>query len=362
MTILYNIAATWNSGGMERALAIKANWLAAHGCKVFVVTTDQRGLPSAFKMDPSIEFRDLGIDYDANNGASFASKFFSYPFKQFKHRCALANVLHEIKPDITVSMFCNDAGFLPKIKDGSRKVLEIHFSRFKKLQYGRKGLWALADRWRYGQDARIAARYDKFVVLTEEDKGYWKGLDNIVVIPNARTFSLETPSSCAARQVLAVGRYNYQKGFDMLLEAWKKIDTNGWTLRIAGSGDDLGPVPENVVTGPSTDIIQEYLDSSIFAMSSRYEGLPMVLLEAQAAGLPIVSFQCKCGPKDVVEDGVTGYLVPEGNTDALASRLKGLMNDEPLRRKMGAAAYTASDRYDLETIMKEWTDLFQGLW
>ena len=174
MTILYNIAATWNSGGMERALALKANWLAAHGCKVYVVTTDQRGLPSAFQMDPSIEFRDLDINYDANNGASFASKILHYPYKQLKHRCALANVLHEIKPDIAISMFCNDASFLPRINDGSRKVLEIHFSRFKKLQYGRKGLWALADRWRYRADARIAAKYDKFVVLTEEDHGYWE--------------------------------------------------------------------------------------------------------------------------------------------------------------------------------------------
>ena len=346
---------------MERALALKANWLAAHGCKVFVVTTDQRGLPSAFQMDPSIEFRDLDINYDANNGASFASKILHYPFKQLKHRCALANVLHEIKPDIAISMFCNDAAFLPKIKDGSKKVLEIHFSRFKKLQYGRKGLWALADRWRFRSDARIAARYDKFVVLTEEDRGYWEGLDSIEVIPNARTFTFDTPSACTAHQVLAVGRYTYQKGFDMLLDAWDKIDTRGWVLRIAGSGDSLGRVPENVVTGPSDDIKKEYLNSSILAMSSRYEGLPMVLLEAQAAGLPIVSFQCKCGPKDVVEDGVSGYLVPEGDVAALASRLKELMDNEELRRRMGAAAFVASDRFDTELIMDKWVDLFQRL-
>ena len=347
---------------MERALAIKANWLAAHGCKVYLVTTDQCGLPSAFKMDSSIESRDLGINYDDNNGASFASKLLHYPFKQLKHRCALANVLHEIKPDITISMFCNEASFLPKIKDGSRKVLEIHFSRFKKLQYGRKGLWALADKWRYHQDARIAVKYDKFVVLTDEDRGYWDGLNNIEVIPNARTFKLDDPSACTAHQVLAVGRYCHQKGFDMLLEAWKRIDTRGWTLRIAGSGDDLGPAPENVILGSSVDIIQEYLNSSILAMSSRYEGLPMVLLEAQAAGLPIVSFACKCGPTDVIEDGVTGYLVPEGDIDALAAKLKQLMDDEGLRQKMGSAAFKASERYELETIMKKWTDLFQRLW
>lgn len=347
---------------MERALALKVNWLEAHGCKVVVVTTDQRGLPSAFEMDPSIEFRDLGINYDSNNGASFVSKILHYPFKQLKHRCALANVLHEIKPDITISMFCNEASFLPKIKDGSRKVLEIHFSRFKKLQYGRKGLWALADRWRYRQDSRIAAKYDKFVVLTQEDRGYWEGLDNIEVIPNARTFTFDKPSACTAHQVLAVGRYCHQKGFDMLLKAWKKIEGSGWTLRIAGEGEDLGPVPSNVVTGPSKDIRQEYLNSAFYVMSSRYEGLPMVLLEAQAAGLPIVSFRCKCGPADVVEPGVSGYLVDEGDIDELAARMKELMDDEALRQRMGAAAYSASDRFDTEVIMQKWVNLFQRLW
>ncbi|MBQ4169218.1 MAG: glycosyltransferase family 4 protein, partial [Bacteroidales bacterium] len=224
-----------------------------------------------------------------------------------------------------------------------------------------KGLWALADRWRYRADARIAVRYDKFVVLTEEDRGYWEGLDNIEVIPNARSFAFESPSTCSAHQVLAVGRYNYQKGFDMLLEAWKKIDTSGWMLRIAGSGDDLGPVPANVITGPSADIRKEYINSSIFAMSSRYEGLPMVLLEAQAAGLPIVSFQCKCGPKDIVEPGVSGYLVAEGDTSALAAKIKELMDDEELRRKMGSAAFKASERYDIQSIMNKWADLFQRL-
>ena len=361
MTILYNIAATWNAGGMERALAIKANWLASHGYRIVVATTDQRDLPHAFMMDSSIEFRDLGINYDANNGESFISKLVQYPLKQSLHRRRLTALLNEIKPDVTVSMFCNDAGFLPKIKDGSRKVLEIHFSRFKKLQYGRKGLWALADKWRFRADARIAARYDKFVVLTQEDSGYWEGLENIEVIPNARSFTFDDPSPCTAHQVLAVGRYSYQKGFDMLLEAWKKIDTKGWTLRIAGSGDNFGLVPDNVITGPSKDIRQEYHNSAFYVMSSRYEGLPMVLLEAQAAGLPIVSFRCKCGPADIVEPGVTGYLVDEGDTDALAAKMKELMDDEALRVQMGTVAYAASDRYDVDTIMQQWVTLFQGL-
>lgn len=361
MTILYNIAATWNAGGMERALSLKANWLAAHGYTLYIVTSDQRGLPSSFPLDPTIECRDLGINYDANNGATFFSKILQYPLKQLRHRRRLRTVLKEIKPDITVSMFCNEASFLPGIHDGSRKVLEIHFSRFKKLQYGRKGLWALADRWRTRHDARTVAKYDRFIVLTTEDKGYWGNLKNISVIPNPRTFSLPEPASLQSHIILAVGRYTHQKGFDMLLKAWRMIDTRGWTLRIAGSGNSLGDVPDNVITGLSSDIVEEYKNAAFLVMSSRYEGLPMVLLEAQAAGLPVVSFTCKCGPRDVITDGIDGLLVPEGDIAGLAAGMKRLMEDENLRRTMGAAAYLNSDRYDKERIMLQWDKLFHEL-
>lgn len=361
MIILYNIAATWNAGGMERALFLKANWLASHGYTLYIATSDQRGLPSAFPLDSAIECRDLGINYDANNGASFISKILQFPVKQLRHRRRLRALLKEIKPDITVSMFCNEASFLPSIHDGSRKVLEIHFSRFKKLQYGRKGVWALADRWRTRHDARTAAKYDRFVVLTSEDKGYWGNLKNIRVIPNPRTFTLPKPASLQRHTILAVGRYTHQKGFDMLLKAWQMIDTRGWTLRIAGCGDPLGEVPDNVITGLSPDIVEEYKNAAFLVMSSRYEGLPMALLEAQAAGLPIVSFACKCGPRDVITDGVDGILVPEGNIEGLANGMKRLMEDESLRRTMGVAAFQNSEKYDKERIMALWEKLFHEL-
>ena len=361
MTILYHIAATWNAAGMERVLAEKVNWLVSRGYKVIVVTCDQRGLPHAFRMDDAIEFFDLGINYDLNNGESFLSKIFHYPFKQIRHRRRLTSLLKTIKPDITVCMFGNEAGFLPSIKDGSRKVLEIHFSRFKRLQYGRSDLWALADKWRSRRDSATAACYDRFVVLTQEDKGYWGDMPNIRVIPNPRTFTFAKPASLDSHTVLAVGRYDYQKGFDLLLKAWRMIDTTGWTLRIAGSGDVLEDLPDNVVTGPSADIRAEYLGAAFLVMSSRYEGLPMVLLEAQAAGLPVVSFACKCGPRDVLTDGEDGILAPEGDIEALAAGMKRLMEDEPLRRRMGAAAFRHSDKYDKERIMSLWDNLFQEL-
>lgn len=370
MKILYSIAGTYNSGGMERVLANKANWLVEHGHEVVVVTTDQRGASAYFPMNNRIECYDLAINYEENNGKSFLNKLIHYPFKQWKHKRRLTALLKELKPDVVISMFCNDASFIPSIKDGSKKILEIHFSRFKRLQYGRKGLWHLADRWRYKTDARVVSRFDKFVVLTHEDKEYWGNLRNMCVIPNARTFEVNQPATLGTKKVIAIGRFNHQKGFERLIDAWAMVvrEMPDWTLHIVGDGElrtelqqqiDCLNLSAHVILGRAEkDMISVYKDASILAMSSYYEGLPMVLLEAQAVGLPIVSFDCKCGPKDVIEDGVDGFLVKEGNIEELAQKLLVLMQDANLRSQMGSAAYARSERFSEERVMKQWTELF----
>ena len=387
MKLIYLIAGTYRPGGMERVLAGKANWLVRNGvADVLVVTTDQRGQEPFFEFDGRIRHVDLKINYEDNNGGAFLNKLVRYPFKQLRHRRRLTELLKEEKADIVVSMFCNDAQFLPRIKDGSRKVLEIHFSRYKRLQYGRRGMWALADRWRTRNDMRIARRFDRFVVLTNEDRGYWETdspMPNICVIPNARTFNpleLNENGNTAQREqhvVLAVGRYNGQKAFDRLINAWYMVQRqdaslpDNWKLRIVGDGElresymeqieRLG-LAESVILGRAeTDMLGVYRNADIYAMTSLYEGLPMVLLEAQAAGLPIVAMACKCGPRDVVTDGVDGFLVAEGDTGAMAVKLRHLMEDDGLRSRMGQAALKASDRFDETLIMEKWVRLFNGL-
>ncbi len=374
MKIVYLIAGTYNSGGMERVLANKANYLVALGHDVTIVTTDQRGQQPFFPLDKRIECYDLGINYEENNGKSFFNKVLHYPIKQWRHKKELSRLLKKLSADVVVSMFCNDASIVPQIKDGSKKVLEVHFSRFKRLQYGRTGLWKLADKWRSNNDIRVVSRFDRFVVLTQEDKTYWGNLPNIQVIPNARTFSFEKPAALTHKTVMAVGRYDYQKGFERLIAAWKQVcsKVDGWKLEIIGDGplrqQMLQQIEENGLSDsvilkklPADQMKDAYTNASIFALSSRYEGLPMVLLEAQAAGVPIVSFNCKCGPKDLIEDGVSGFLVEEGDIEGLANKLVSLMEDEALRQKMGKAAYQNSDRYTEDAIMKQWQDLFQGL-
>lgn len=374
MRIVYNIAGLYRPSGMEKILSEKANWLAAHGYRVTIITTEQKGRPDAFPLDERISRLDLGIGYEDNNGGSLWNKLVHYPLKQYRHRKRLTKVLMEIRPDITISMFCNEQSFLPRIKDGSVKMLELHFSRLKRLQYGRKGLWGLVDRLRSANELRQVRRFERFVTLTEEDLSLWGDVPGICCIPNGIRLSGIVPGAHEGKRVIAVGRYMYQKGLDRLIDAWKIVcdslgPDHGWQLRLLGDGELREALHNQIVSleledsvklcGNVKDMASEYREAALLALSSHYEGLPMALIEAQAYGLPAVSFDCKCGPREVIVDGRTGLLVPEGDVEALAKALLRLIVDPELRSRMGAEAGKLAVRFDFEKIMERWDQLFR---
>ena len=380
MKIVYLIAGTFNAGGMERVLSNKANWLAAYGNDVSIITTDQRNRKPYFALDGRIKTYDLSINYDADNG-HLLSKLFHYFIRQRQHRKRLTTLLKQLKADVVICMFNNDVSFVYKIQDGSRKILEAHFSKNKKLQYGRKGLWRLADTWRTWREERMVKRYDRFVVLTHEDKALWGNLHNITVIPNARTFKPDRHAELTEKRILAIGRLDYQKGFDRLIDIWARVKRSlspnppeegrdSWRLDIVGDGplreelqtkiNQLGLQESVHILSPTSDILSLYLRSSIFVMTSRYEGLPMVLIEAQSCGLPIVAYACPCGPRDIITDGIDGYLVTDDDTETFADKLLKLMGDETLRQRMGEAAVESSERFTEERIMPQWQAVFQN--
>ncbi|MCL1669408.1 glycosyltransferase family 4 protein [Elizabethkingia ursingii] len=371
MKIIYNILGTYNSGGMERVLANKVNYLAGRGYDITIITTDQQGRKPYFELDPRIECIDLGINYTENIDKGILKKILSYSKKQKSHRKKLENVLIGHKADITISMFDNDASFIYKIKDGSKKVLEIHFSRFKRLQYGRKGIWGIIDKYRSYKDLEIVKKYDRFIVLTHEDKDYWGELSNIRVIPNANSFIPSGYPNLEAKNVIAVGRYDYQKGFDELISVWENVYKlhPDWSLNIFGQGplkqelqkqiNKLGLSEVVHLCPPVKNIEKEYLNSSVLAMTSRYEGLPMALLEAQVCGLPMVAYSCKCGPKDIIHNNINGYLINEGDQKSMAEKLICIINDPILRKEMGAESLRLSGDYTQDQIMKQWVELFK---
>lgn len=373
MKIVYCIRGLYNAGGMERVLANKANYLAKQGYDITIVTTDQQGQTPYFELDSRIATYDLSINYYQHVERGLLIKIGSYAIKQRMHQRRLTKLLKALQADIVISMFDAEVSFLHKVNDGSKKVLEIHFSRFKKLQYGRKGALGAVDRWRNTNDLKLAQQYARFVVLTEEDRGYWGNLPNMSVIPNANSFVPSGQASLVNKRAIAVGRYDYQKGFDELIAIWAEVHEfhPDWSLDIFGHGplkdqlqnqiDALGLGQVVHLRPPVKHIEQEYLNSSMLVMTSRYEGLPMVLLEAQACGLPLVAYACKCGPRDIIRNGKNGFLVEERNSAVMVEKLVVLMDEEELRKEMGRQALLLLAHFSEDRVMKQWLDLLNGL-
>ena len=376
MKIIYCICETYNPGGMERVLLNKVRYLVEqHGYDITVVTTDQNGRAPFYPFPEKVNMVDLGINYEDNNDKGVFAKTISFLSKRRLHRKRLTELLEKEKADVVVSLYPSESSFIPYIKDGSKKVLELHFNKFFRLQYNRTGLLGLIDRWRTRQDERIVRRFDRFVVLTEEDKGYWGDMPNIQVIPNAALFMADRYADMSRKRVIAVGRLDYQKGFDRLIEAWRIIhqheDCKDWTLDIFGQGEWKEKLQDMIeacglqdcvkLNAPTKQIGREYANSSMLVMSSNYEGFPMVMIEAMACGLPAVSFDFKCGPKDIIRHGVNGLLVKNGDIQGLADAMMHLMADEQLRQSMSSEARKVVETYSEEVVMQKWVSLFSGL-
>lgn len=376
MKIIYCTHSTCNPGGMERVLYNKVKCLSEQmHWDVTVVTTDQHDRPPFYPFPESIRMIDLGINYSEDNVKGAFGKICGYLKKRRRHRKLLEELLIKEKADIVVSLYPSESSFIPDIKDGSKKVLEIHYCKFFRLQYGRKGLLGAIDRWRTWQDERIVRRFDKFVVLTNEDREYWGKLPNICVIPNAAMFVADRYSDVSNKRVIAVGRLDYQKGFDRLIQAWEIVYKSGkyndWRLDIFGQGEWKemlqGMIDERELNGsafinkPTKNIGKEYAESAMLVMSSNYEGFPMVMIEAMACGLPVVAFDFKCGPKDIISDGENGLIIRNGDIKALAEGMMRLMEDTENRKRMSLNARKIVDTYSEKAVMDKWIGLFNNL-
>jgi glycosyltransferase involved in cell wall biosynthesis len=376
LKLVYITPALYMAGGVERVLTLKANYFAEHfGYDITIILTEGKDKPLFYPLSNEIKVINLNIGFEELWTCSFAKKVLVYLKKQRQFKKALTKELMRIHPDITVSLLRREINFINDIKDGSRKIGELHVNRANYRNFETndsnfiKNLFAKF--WMYSLVSKLK-HLDQFVVLTEEDKKAWAELPNICVISDPLSFCPTQRSSLSIKRVIAVGRYVYQKGFDQLLQAWATIERQypEWQLVVFGDGDRT-PYEQLIddlkinrkscqLHGRTDDVEKEYCNSSIFVLSSRFEGFGMVLLEAMACGLAVVSFDCPCGPKDIVKDGEDGLLVENGNIDLLASSLSRLMNDETLRQSMSKTGQKNAQRFSIDYVADQWRRLFES--
>jgi glycosyltransferase involved in cell wall biosynthesis len=224
---------------------------------------------------------------------------------------------------------------------------------------------------------RYFPKLDLLLVLTEADLETYRGLfgDSVRVerMPNAVPPADGPPSPLTGTTALAVGRLTPQKGFDRLIPAFALVVEKhpDWKLRICGGGpqekrlqkmiDKRGLSDSIVLTGPVDNIAEEMSNAAMFVLSSRFEGFPMVLLEAMGKALPIVSFDCPTGPREMIEHGVNGVLVPPGDVSGLAAAIIEMIEDEELRRRLGQGSLATAGDYSLEVIGARWDELLSDL-
>ena len=376
--LAYCIPSLDHSGGMERVLTAKANYLADKlNYDVNIIITDDKGTKPYFPLSEKINVVQLDVNIDNLWQDPIWKRLYLYNKKMKDYKRKLEICLCQLKPDITITLLRREINFINDIKDGSAKVGEIHFGRYKYREANFGFLPNIANKWITNRwmaqlDEKVK-QLDRFVVLTQEDATYWKELTNLMVIPNPITINNDQYSDCTSKKAIAVGRYTYQKGFDMLLDAWKEVYKKhpDWQLFIYGGGNretytkqtkDLGI--ESVVSceGPVDNIKDKYLSSSIFILSSRFEGFGLVLAEAMSLGLASVAFSCPCGPKDIIYNDIDGLLCENGNIKELASNICMLIENKQLRIDLGHKAAINIQRFSIDNIMHQWNNLFKDIY
>lgn len=341
-------------GGTERMAVTLANALAEHGFESSVLSL--WGRSSCFPLHPAVTHDAIFSERPSYKRAYVRTVM---GIRQYAKRHDI-DVLVLVDTMLTLFTVPALAGL------GVRQIAWEHFHFDENL--GRRAR-PLAR--------RLAARAcNEIVVLTERDRARWiealQPKNRVVSIRNPLSFPM--PEQLAPRDtktVLAVGRLTHQKAFDVLLKAWAEVSKYApdWKLLIAGEGEDRADLEalrqqlglESSVTLPGTyaDVTTVYRQASIFCLSSRYEGLPLVLIEAMAYGLPIVSTDCKTGPHELFGGTDAAVLVPVDDPTALAAQLLSVINNPEEATRLGAAARSKAREYALDHVVQQWLALLE---
>ncbi len=336
-------------GGGERVASYFASWYAQCGDSVYILSMDT---PKASKLFPL--HKNVKVDYLNVPNNKYISKYKVYvELKKYMQN-------HTFDYVLGIGTYANV--LLGMLDIHLCKTIGCEHNSFDSVSW----LWNLLRK-------KFYPKLNATVVLTNTDKDKMSTLNpKTFVIPNSVPLSI-MHSPLKEKKILAVGKLYYQKGFDLMLSVFRKYTqyNSDWNLYIIGDGPDrkaLLKIIDNLnlnnrvfILPTSDNISQEYLSASIYLMTSRYEGLPMVLLEAQAFGLPLVSYDCDTGPRDVIVDEYNGFLIPWGDEDETVAKLIELSGNEELRMQMGFNSLQNASNFTPENIFPLWDKLFSSI-
>ena len=381
MNLLYCIPHLYNSGGMERVLTQKVNWLAAHtDYTITIVTTEPTptGTPKCyFPLSEKVQVVELNIDFNADYTKPLLPKYCAHMRRMRAYKRALTEYIVQHGIELCISLGGKEIAFLRHLP--CRTIAEMHFAmdqRRQLIEANHKSLfWSLVGEVRTRQLVQAVKPLERLVVLTDADKAAWEkaGCTNVTVIPNPCSLDGQKVSikSAKSKTILAVGRLHEQKGFDLLLQAWKPIEKtySDWSLRIVGEGPKRAELEAQiesqglkrvVLAGATNNVLDEYEAASIFVLSSRYEGLPLALIEAMWSGLPCIAFDCPQGPAELLAED-RGWLVPNGDIAELTAQIAYALShpEEALKCAQKAQSF-AQTTYSEAAIMPQWVQLIES--
>ncbi len=375
--IVYCTPALYSAGGTERVVSVKANYFAdVLGYDVTIIVTEGKNGNSFFPLSDKVKVINLGLNFEELWNIAFVKKVLLYLKKQRKYKKLLTNELLRIRPDITITTLRREINFINEIPDGSIKIGEQHLSRtnYRKIDARFSKLYEISFfRWWKDRVVTSLTKLDRLVVLTSDAASEWPELTNITMIPDPLSIKVNNRSLLGSKRVITIGRYSYEKGYDILLKIWSIVEKRctDWQLDIFAMGD---PTPYVKImdelsidkkrchlNSSVVDVENEYINSSILVQPSRTEGFGMVLVEAMACGLPVISFDCENGPRSIISDGEDGFLIPPFEVDLFADRLVQLIIDGELRKKMGEKGQRKSQLYQIDSVGRQWKQLFDEL-
>lgn len=384
MKLLYFTIQINMLGGLAKIVIDKINWLVNHGYEVTLCNIERLDVKPAYPIDSRVKL--LRGDISTTPGGALTRLIGVIgAVKRVKE------IIADEKPDVIVNAHCPLVTWiLPFLKfqvSGSkfqvsrpRNIIEMHQSR-QGLEVFNQQYMGAFSRWLHRWSIRwIYSKYDRFVVLTNGDRAAWN-TKNCVTIPNFATIgepqeyaenAKNKKSTDINHQIIMLARLMPQKRIDLMIEVWKKLakDFPDWNVKVLGDGilkeelenkvRNLGIENSFLMPGGVKDVNAELEASDILCLTSEYEGFGIVLIEAMIKHVPVMAFEY-VGVHDIIDNGVDGFVVPFGDVDEYAEKLRSLMSSSALRDKLADKAVVSVKKFDKERVMSLWTELFENL-